>query len=173
MQKAHILTGAMEAIRFKRWKELLKRFSGDTHLSIVFGDEKIFTVEPVVNPLNDRVLASSLSEAVDRGKFVGRSAHPRSFSSRWSQNKQRCLLENFTEGHAEAMCCTALQKEIVALSTGFSASTYSKSCPGLMQKILPDLISHTCWPSNSSDLNPLDYSVWSVLESNVSSKRRR
>ncbi|VDP13493.1 unnamed protein product [Heligmosomoides polygyrus] len=36
---------------------------------------------------------------------------------------------------------------------------------------LPDFIAHEDWPSNSPDLNPLDFSVWSVIESKICATR--
>ncbi|RCN46195.1 hypothetical protein ANCCAN_07740 [Ancylostoma caninum] len=41
-------------------------------------DEKIFTVEPVVNSQNNRVLAKDIEQALSRGKIVGKTAHPTS-----------------------------------------------------------------------------------------------
>lgn len=38
---------------------------------------------------------------------------------------------------------------------------------------LPDFIPSSEWPSNSPDLNPLDFSVWSVLEKDACSTRHQ
>jgi len=32
---------------------------------------------------------------------------------------------------------------------------------------MPDFIPPTLWPPNSPDLNPVDYSIWSVLQERV------
>ena len=32
---------------------------------------------------------------------------------------------------------------------------------------MPDFIPPTLWPPNSPDLNPVDYSIWSVLQEKV------
>src|SRR6218665_1677441 len=37
----------------------------------------------------------------------------------------------------------------------------------LLERKVPDLISPTLWPPNSPDLNPVDYSIWSVLRKKV------
>ncbi|HEX4849959.1 MAG TPA: helix-turn-helix domain-containing protein, partial [Puia sp.] len=37
----------------------------------------------------------------------------------------------------------------------------------------PDFIAANDWPSNSPDLNPLDYSIWSILKQKVCAKRHR
>ena len=36
-----------------------------------------------------------------------------------------------------------------------------------LEQQTPDLIPPTLWPPNSPDLNPVDYSVWSVLQKKV------
>ena len=36
---------------------------------------------------------------------------------------------------------------------------------------LPDFIPWTLWPPSSPDLNPLDYSIWGILETRVNAKR--
>lgn len=36
---------------------------------------------------------------------------------------------------------------------------------------LPDFISTSEWPPSSPDLNPLDYSIWDILESRVNATR--
>ena len=43
----------------------------------------------------------------------------------------------------------------------------------LWKNNFPDFIDLNQWPPNSPDLNPLDYSVWSVLESKACSKPHR
>src|SRR6218665_2690079 len=36
-----------------------------------------------------------------------------------------------------------------------------------LERKMPDFISPTLWPPNSPDLNPVDYSIWSVLQEKV------
>jgi len=33
-----------------------------------------------------------------------------------------------------------------------------------LEREMPDFIPSTLWPPNSPDLNPVDYSIWSVLQ---------
>ena len=39
--------------------------------------------------------------------------------------------------------------------------------PTFLEQQIPDFIPPTLWPPNSPDLNPVDYSVWSVLQEKV------
>ncbi|KIH66532.1 hypothetical protein ANCDUO_03140 [Ancylostoma duodenale] len=77
MRTAHFLNDRMKVIRWQRCKELLKRFAGDTHLSIIFKDDKIFTLDPVLNSQSDRILSRTLFEAFLKGKIVARTEHPK------------------------------------------------------------------------------------------------
>jgi hypothetical protein len=40
----------------------------------------------------------------------------------------------------------------------------------MLREECPDFISRDEWPPNSPDLNPLDYSVWSILEAKACAK---
>src|SRR6218665_1757877 len=42
-----------------------------------------------------------------------------------------------------------------------------RDSPAFRQRKVPDLNSPTMWPQNSPDLNPVDYSIWSVLQKKV------
>ena len=48
-------------VRVQRCKQLLRRFSAGTHSTIVFSDEKLFTVEASINRQNDRIIAPDIS----------------------------------------------------------------------------------------------------------------
>ena len=49
----------------------------------------------------------------------------------------------------------------------------SKKVQEFCQNNFPDFISHSEWPPGSPDLNPMDFSVWSVLEAKACSKRHK
>ena len=46
----------------------------------------------------------------------------------------------------------------------------AKSVQAWCAASLPDFISSSEWPASSPDLNPLDYSIWSFLESKVNAR---
>lgn len=48
------------------------------HRSIVFSDEKMLTIEPVVIPQHDRVLAADKKQVIFREKVIGITGHPSS-----------------------------------------------------------------------------------------------
>lgn len=75
MQTTHALDDKMRATRLQCCRDLLKRFSRGRHCSIVFSDEKLFTVEMSFNKQNNRVIAKSIQDANNNGRMVQRKGH--------------------------------------------------------------------------------------------------
>jgi len=71
----HLLTPALKKIRLTRAKELLPRHGRNGHKSVLFTDEKIFTIEESFNKQNDRVLAKNAKEASKIAPRVQRRHH--------------------------------------------------------------------------------------------------
>ncbi|PAV55688.1 hypothetical protein WR25_03617 [Diploscapter pachys] len=64
LQNVHNPTPNNMVVRVQRCKQLLQRFSAGTHSTIVFSDEKlftVFTVEAAINRQNDRIIAPDVS----------------------------------------------------------------------------------------------------------------
>ena len=55
---------------------------------------------------------------------------------------------------------------------GAPAHTANKTQKWLQENV-PDFLSKDEWPPSSPDLNPMDFCVWSVLESNACAKAHR
>src|SRR6218665_2034493 len=43
----------------------------------------------------------------------------------------------------------------------------ARDTAAFLERKVPDFISPTLWPPNSTDLNPVDHSIWSVLQEKV------
>ncbi|XP_065654776.1 uncharacterized protein LOC136081391 [Hydra vulgaris] len=71
--KSQLLSQAAKVKRKDRSLGLLHRFNGIDYRNILFTDEKIFTVESILNKQNDRVWAKSQPNV-----SVSRSSHPAS-----------------------------------------------------------------------------------------------
>uniref|UniRef100_A0A914VAL1 Transposase n=1 Tax=Plectus sambesii TaxID=2011161 RepID=A0A914VAL1_9BILA len=71
----HLLTEKMMATRLQRCKRLKHRFAAGRHRSIVFSDEKLFTIEQSVNRQNDRIWSR---EAPQHERIIGRSQKSKS-----------------------------------------------------------------------------------------------
>uniref|UniRef100_A0A7I4YUP3 DDE_3 domain-containing protein n=1 Tax=Haemonchus contortus TaxID=6289 RepID=A0A7I4YUP3_HAECO len=69
--RGHFLSEQAKLKRKDRSQQLLHRFQEDRHREILFTDEKVFTVEQVLNKQNDRIYAKSKPKDV-----IQRKAHP-------------------------------------------------------------------------------------------------
>jgi hypothetical protein len=79
MQAAHHLNDKAQSTRLQRCKSLRRRFSTDaTHHSILFTDEKVFTIEQSFNKQNDRIWSPSLFSIDPDHRFVRRVQKPAS-----------------------------------------------------------------------------------------------
>lgn len=74
--KRHMLTAKQKKARVQKCRSLLRRHAGESWKSILFTDEKIFTVEASLNRQNDRVYARSVADIPSTKRRVIRSHHP-------------------------------------------------------------------------------------------------
>jgi hypothetical protein len=185
IQKAHILTDSMKKVRMERCKLLLKRFSSARHLGIVFTDESLFNVEAFLNHQNDRILSRNISDANMKGRIASRSGHPQSvmvFGGITSDGKTPLVfVDSGVKINSQNYLNDVLIKEVLPWSQshfGTKPWTFQQdSAPAHKAKIVqgwcknnfPDFISTQEWPPYSPDLNPLDYSLWSVLKTKACS----
>jgi inhibitor of nuclear factor kappa-B kinase subunit alpha len=79
LQKAHGLSAAQKEKRRIRCRRLLRRSGNDWVNSIIFSDEKIFTVEEKLNKQNDRIYAASIEDIPEEMRTVPRFQSPSSF----------------------------------------------------------------------------------------------
>jgi hypothetical protein len=183
LQKAQLLSDQNKAIRLQRSKVLLTHVAGQNFEEILFTDEKIFTVEAFHNHQNDR---SWSTESPGSSGIVSHRQHP-SYVMVWAGicatgktplvfvdegvkiNKevylQRILrdqVEPWARGHFGNRAWTFHQDSAPA----HRAREVQDWCRGHF----PGFISSQEWPPYSPDLNPMDYSVWSILEARACSK---
>ena len=59
-----------------------------------------------------------------------------------------------------------LHEKICSVAPGHRANETQE----MLAEECPDFISRDAWPPNSPDLNPLDYSIWSILEQKACAK---
>ena len=178
---AQLLSQASKQKRKDRCKDLLARFANNAHLNIVFTDEKIFTVQQHHNVQNDRVYASSKPNIT-----IQKAAHPLSVMvfAGISATKKTPLI--FVQQGVKVKAQNYLNDVLIKEILPWSQKELRRHCWTFMQdsapahkaKIVqdwlgrntPDFIKHNEWPPSSPDCNPMDYSVWSVLEAEACKK---
>jgi hypothetical protein len=173
-----LLTERLKLSRFERSKKLLNRLKGEDASTVrIFSDKKIFTVDQVYNRRNDRVIVDQGTPATP----VNKTKHPASVmvlgivasdgkkpppifvpagvkinTEAYLELLDRHLLPWLRKNYPQGNYC--FQQD------GAPAHTAKKTQDWLRDN-LANFWPKDFWPPSSPDLNPLDYSVWSVVES--------
>ena len=183
LQEAHLLTDAMKATRLKRCKTLKRRFAAGRHKSILFSDEKIFTIEQAHNHQNDRIWAT---EVPLQDGIVGRSQKPKSvmvwagvtsngktsliFVEEGVKINQEIYREQILVNKLLPWAQKHFKEEKWTFQQDSAPAHKARITQDWIKDNVPDFISSQEWPPYSPDLNPLDYSIWSILESKACAK---
>uniref|UniRef100_A0A8R1E9J5 Uncharacterized protein n=1 Tax=Caenorhabditis japonica TaxID=281687 RepID=A0A8R1E9J5_CAEJA len=115
-----------------------------THLSALFTDEKLFTVEANKNGKNNMIIAVEFQSAYQKGKCLKKPSHSSSmmeFGGICADGKTQL------QDGAPAPCAKATQQWCEADFFGFINA-----------------------PTSSPDLNPMDFAVWGYLSQQVATK---
>ena len=149
---------------------------------MLFLDEKIFTIEAVHNHHNDRIWATESPGSA----IVARSQHPVSVMV-WGgicESVKTPLV--FVEQGVKINKDVYRQQILVDVVEPWAQQHFNNR-PWIFQQDsapahrarevqdwchahFPDFISAAEWPPYSPDLNPMDYSVWSILEARACAK---
>ena len=178
-RKVHLISTLVREKRLSRSKGLLKRFANFGLDQVLFSDEKLFTVEEVSNSQNDRILSQSLSTIPDKFRYVKRVQKPLSVMV-WAGVSAvgRTPLVFVPPGvkiNALTYQDLILKPFVKDLErTMFNNKLHTaKSTQEWLRTEIPSYISKLEWPPSSPDLNPLDFSLWSILESRACSNSHR
>jgi inhibitor of nuclear factor kappa-B kinase subunit alpha len=183
LQKAHLLTDTMKATRLKMCKALKRRFAAGRHKSILFSDEKLFTIEQSHNHQNDRIWAI---EVPLQDKLVNRSQKPKSvmvwagvtsngktpliFVEEGVKINQKIYQEQILESKLLPWAQGHFKEENWAFQQDSAPAHKARITQDWISANFPDFISSQEWPPYSPDLNPLDYAIWGILESKACAK---
>lgn len=183
LQRVHLLNPSMMDTRVQRSKHLLIRFAGGKHRLILFTDEKVFTLEEKFNKQNVRILSPNVSAAQ---RLVGTSSHPASvmvwagitasgktplvFVDKGVKINQENYREEILKAVVEPWAQAHFGQEQWTFQQDSAPAHRAKMTQDWCKGHFPNVITSAEWPPYSPDLNPLDYSVWSVLEAKACAK---
>ena len=173
--------------RLERSKVLLNELKRGTTGETVWSDEKIFTVEQAHNRRNDRVISKNYADIPYEKKIVYRTMKPASLmiwaalSKTWRspllfvEEKIKInakmyidkiltpMLKSATKDHFGDGTLWTFQQDGATAHTANVAQNWCRDN-------LPRFWSKEMWPPCSPDLNPMDFSIWSILEAKACSK---
>lgn len=180
LKKRQHLTVLQKRKRAERAGLLLNLLkSGTQKGEIVFSDEKMFTVEAKFNPQNDRVLARHSEDVPEDMLTVYRRQKPASVmvwaavSKTWKSPlifvKEGAKVN--TNVYIDDILAPALRdmkehfkRENFTFQQDGAPSHTSNKTQAWCRDNFPRFWSKELWPPSSPDLNPMDFSVWSMLE---------
>lgn len=180
LQKAQLLTEQNKKVRVQRCRALLQRCAGP---EILFSDEKIFTIEAFHNHQNDRIWAKNSPQS---DKIVTHSQHPQSvmvwagicasgktplvFVNPGVKINKNYYLQEILEGVLEPWARRHFRNREWIFQQDSAPAHKAREVQAWCQAHFPDFISSQEWPPYSPDLNPMDYSVWAILEARACAK---
>jgi transposase len=185
LRKSQHLTPRAKLPRIHRYRELKKRFAGDLHHGILFTDEKLFTVVEVFNHQNTRIWSPNAKSIPEDLLHVTRSQKPASvmvWGGITSSGKTPLIfIEKGVKINGMIYRQEILEKVVKPWAQGHFKDRHwvfqqdnapahrAKDTQAWIMHRFPALIKAAEWPPYSCDLNPLDYSVWRILEQKVCS----
>ena len=174
----HLLTPAQKKVRLDRGKVLLNKLKSMPKSTIkIFSDKKVFLVDQAYNRRNDRQIVSMGDSSIP----VSRTKHPASIMllgivASNGKKAPPIFIPDGEKVNSELYISILAKKVLPWLKKTFPAGNYvfqqdsapahaSKKTQEWLRMNVAEFWEKNVWPSNSPDLNPLDFSIWSVVES--------
>ena len=173
----HLLTTAQKKVRLERGRVLLNKLKSMPKSTVkIFSDKKVFTVDQAYNRRNDRQIVNM----GDTGTPVSRTKHPASIMllgivASNGKKAPPIFIPDGEKVNSEVYINILATKLLPWLRKTFPAGNYvfqqdsapahaSRRTQDWLRSNMAEFWEKDVWPSNSPDLNPLDYSIWSVVE---------
>lgn len=181
------LNDTMKEKRLHKSRRILRLVRGARLLKVLFTDEKIFTIEPHHNRQNHRQLLRKGQQKIPGAKIIGCSHFPASvmvwagicasgktplvFIDRNVKINAACYQQKVLRDVLEPWSAQHFGAGGFTLQQDWAPSHSAKSTIAVCRELFPGFWDKDVWPPNSPDLNPMDFSVWSILEQKVSGVR--
>jgi hypothetical protein len=172
-----LLTDRMRDQRRERCRRLLNDLKSHGNRILIFSDEKTFTVDPVFNKQNDRVV--SFGQDVSKVRYVSTTKHPASVMMLGvvASNGEKMPPVWFPTGYRltaadyRDILSTKVLPWVRKITKKADFVFQQDGAPAHTAKTVQEWLGANMkfwpkdfWPPQSPDLNPLDYSVWAHVE---------
>lgn len=175
--------------RLSRCKMLLNWMKSNGNKVRIFSDEKLFTVDPVLNRRNSRYISGDRAEEVDPAiKYSPKTKHPAKIMMLGvvASDGKKCppVFTPANEKIDSEKYMEMLERHVLPwLRRTYPAGNYvfqqdgapahtSKKTQDFLKSKMPAVWLKSMWPPSSPDLNPLDYSIWAHVEAEACSNTR-
>lgn len=184
-QPKQLISAASKKKRLDRGKVMLEEIQRATDTVFIWSDEKMFTVEAILNRQNDRLYARDAQDLPEGSRSHFRRIKPAGVMV-WAavaSDGSKSPLVFIPEGVKvnSAVYIEMLKTNVLPWVSEHFGNDYVFTQDGapshtsnVTQQWCKDHFSgfwdKNCWPPSSPDINPMDFAIWSILESDVSSK---
>jgi transposase len=183
LRKGQLLREQMKKNRLRKARKLKRIVAAGRYRSVLFTDEKVFTVERHHNHHNDRQL---LRRGSSKLPTIMRSHYPASvmvwagitsdgktplvFVDKGVKINARFYQEEILRGALHPWAQEHFAGRQWILQQDWAPAHGAKTRLALCERLFPEFWGKDIWPANSPDLNPMDYAIWSILEQKVSAR---
>ncbi|XP_047145648.1 uncharacterized protein LOC124818660 [Hydra vulgaris] len=183
--KRQLLSEATRAKRRKRSKELLNWFKDHKDVPIVYSDEQIFTVELEPTRYNDRFPGKSRKTVPLELRAIPKRQHPVGVMV-WAgvcSDGSKSPLVFVPEGVKvnQVTYVDFIKPDLIPWAKkkfgddpwAFmqdSAPAHSAKKTVSLKENVPHLWTPDMWPPSSPEINPMDFAIWSVMETKNAAK---
>jgi len=178
--KRQLLSDATKKKRFERAKLLLNKVLDGTQPTVLWTDEKLFTVQAIHNPQNDRIWTENKDSVPVERRTSFRRQKPASvmvwagvtssglktlliFVEDGVKINQHVYLNMLKNKVVPWMNALPLNEGLTLQQDGATAHT-AKMVQAWCRDNFRGFWSKELWPPSSPDLNPMDFGIWSILE---------
>ena len=181
--RAYFLHDRMKLQRLQKCRKMQHLVANGRLAKVLFTDEKIFTVQPYHNSQNHRQLLRKKGPAA---KLVERSLFPRSvmvwvgicangktplvFIDRNVKINAAVYQNDILRAYVHPWAQEHFGENQFSLQQDWALAHGARTTIQLCE-LFPGFWGKDVWPSNSPDLNPMDYSIWSILEQKLGRTR--
>ncbi|XP_054719190.1 uncharacterized protein LOC129228534 [Uloborus diversus] len=187
INRLHFLNDTMKQKRLIKARRMLRLTAGARLSKVFFTDEKIFTIEPTHNRQNHRQLLKKVQKKTAAAKIIGHShfaasimvwagicatgATPLVFIDRKVKINAAIYQQRVLCDVLRPWATEHFGQDTFTLQQDWTPAHSARSTIAICKDLFPGFWGKDVWLPNSPDLNPMDYSVWSILEEKFSGKR--
>uniref|UniRef100_A0A8R1E8P8 HTH luxR-type domain-containing protein n=1 Tax=Caenorhabditis japonica TaxID=281687 RepID=A0A8R1E8P8_CAEJA len=166
LRRGQYLSDKSKAMRLEKCRKLLQHFQVRRVSDVIWTDEKIFTIEPLPNRQNQRQLLSKDDSMSPKRRLAHNRLFPKSVMKINSEVYQKIvLMDNLLPWVTQHFAGGPF-----ILQQDWAPSHGSRSTLAVLEAHFPGFLDKNLWPASSPDLNPMDFSVWGMLEGKIAGK---